>query len=118
MAVFDQLIAVIEAAGRQDADAKTRYAAQLQSLKNNRKRAAGELEGLLRSDAKAQRAQDEQAMLAVTDALDLQRRCAQTFIASRKLSVDTAPGARADGGRLRIGCVGTRVHLRGLHDFA
>ncbi|MFH7467912.1 hypothetical protein, partial [Pseudomonas syringae group genomosp. 7] len=44
-----------------------RYASQLQSLKNNRKRAAGELEGLLRSDAKAQRAADETAMLAATD---------------------------------------------------
>ena len=67
VAVFDQMIAVIEAAGKADAEARTRYAAQLQSLKNNRKRAAGELEGLLRSDAKAQRAADEQAMLAATD---------------------------------------------------
>ncbi|MGH8053674.1 MAG: S46 family peptidase [Stenotrophomonas sp.] len=65
--VFQQLIDTIEAVGKTNADARTRYASQLQSLKNNRKRAAGELEGLLRSDAKAQRAQDEQAMLAATD---------------------------------------------------
>ena len=65
--VFQQLIDVIEAQGKGDADARTRYASQLQSLKNNRKRAAGELEGLLRSDAKAQRAADETAMLAATD---------------------------------------------------
>ncbi|WP_305806282.1 S46 family peptidase [Stenotrophomonas sp. YIM B06876] len=66
--VFQQLIDRIEAAGKDNADARTRYASQLQSLKNNRKRAAGELEGLLRSDAKALRAQDEQAMLAATGA--------------------------------------------------
>jgi V8-like Glu-specific endopeptidase len=65
--VFQQLIDTIEAAGKSNADARTRYASQLQSLKNNRKRAAGELEGLLRSDAKTQRAQDEQAMLAAAD---------------------------------------------------
>lgn len=68
VALFQQMIDTIEAATREDAQARTRYASQLQSLKNNRKRAAGELEGLLRSDAKAQRAQDEQAMLATADA--------------------------------------------------
>ncbi|KAG1255670.1 hypothetical protein G6F68_010161 [Rhizopus microsporus] len=61
------MIDTIEAASAKDAQARTRYASQLQSLKNNRKRAAGELEGLLRSDAKAQRAADESAMLAATD---------------------------------------------------
>ncbi len=64
VAVFDELIGVVEAAGARDADAKTRYAAQLQSLKNNRKRAAGELEGLRRSDAVRVRAEDERGMLA------------------------------------------------------
>ncbi len=68
VAVFQQLIDVVEAAGKANPDARTRYASQLQSLKNNRKRAAGELEGLLRSDAKTQRAADEQAMLAAADA--------------------------------------------------
>ncbi len=72
VAVFDQLIDVIEAAGKQDADAKTRYAAQLQSLKNNRKRAAGELEGLRRSNAVRVRAEDERGMLA-TDAAAKER---------------------------------------------
>uniref|UniRef100_UPI003B3AA924 S46 family peptidase n=1 Tax=Herbaspirillum huttiense TaxID=863372 RepID=UPI003B3AA924 len=67
VSVFQQMIDTIEAATAKDAQARTRYASQLQSLKNNRKRAAGELEGLLRSDAKAQRAADETAMLAVTD---------------------------------------------------
>lgn len=68
VAVFQQLIDTIEATTAKDAQARTRYAAQLQSLKNNRKRAAGELEGLLRSDAKSQRAADEAAMLQATDA--------------------------------------------------
>ena len=66
--VFQQMIDTIEAATAKDAQARTRYASQLQSLKNNRKRAAGELEGLLRSDAKTQRASDEAAMLQATDA--------------------------------------------------
>ncbi|WNH53978.1 S46 family peptidase [Stenotrophomonas oahuensis] len=66
--VFQQMIDTIETATAKDAQARTRYASQLQSLKNNRKRAAGELEGLLRSDAKAQRASDEAAMLQATDA--------------------------------------------------
>lgn len=66
VAVFDALIAAVEQSGQDDADVRTRYAAQLQSLKNNRKRAAGELEGLQRSDAVAQRRDDERAMLAAT----------------------------------------------------
>ena len=65
--VFQQLIDIVEAHGKDNADVRTRYASQLQGLKNNRKRAAGELEGLLRSDARNLRAQDEQAMLAATD---------------------------------------------------
>ena len=68
VAVFQQMIDTIEAATAKDPQARTRYAAQLQSLKNNRKRAAGELEGLLRSNAKAQRGADEAAMLKATDA--------------------------------------------------
>jgi hypothetical protein len=68
VAVFQQMIDTIEAATAKDAQARTTYAAQLQSLKNNRKRAAGELEGLLRSDAKTQRGADEAAMLKATDA--------------------------------------------------
>ncbi len=66
VAVFDALIAQIEAAGKANAEARTRYASQLQSLKNNRKRAAGELEGLQRSDAARLRATDEAGMLAAT----------------------------------------------------
>ncbi|RRN78800.1 S46 family peptidase [Pseudoxanthomonas sp. SGD-10] len=68
--LFDALIAVIEQAGREDARARTLYASQLQGLKNNRKRAAGELEGLRRSDAVRQRTADEQAMLAATSAAE------------------------------------------------
>jgi hypothetical protein len=63
---YDALIGVIEQAGRGSAQAKTLYASQLQSLKNNRKRAAGELEGLRRSDAVHQRRSDEQDMLQHT----------------------------------------------------
>ncbi|MCW0459364.1 Dipeptidyl aminopeptidase BII [Xanthomonas sacchari] len=70
VAVLDQLIEVIEAAGKADAEARTRYASQLQSLKNNRKRAAGELEGLQRSDAVRLRAEDERGMLAATRGSD------------------------------------------------
>ncbi|WP_425531414.1 S46 family peptidase [Pseudoxanthomonas winnipegensis] len=66
VAVFDALIAQIEQAGKANAEARTRYASQLQSLKNNRKRAAGELEGLQRSDAARLRAADEAGMLAAT----------------------------------------------------
>ncbi|WP_425478172.1 S46 family peptidase [Pseudoxanthomonas winnipegensis] len=69
VAVFDALIALIaqiEQAGKANAEARTRYASQLQSLKNNRKRAAGELEGLQRSDAARLRAADEAGMLAAT----------------------------------------------------
>jgi len=68
VALFQQMIDTIDVAAANDETARTLYASQLQSLKNNRKRAAGELEGLLRSDAKAQRAADEQAMLGATDA--------------------------------------------------
>ncbi|KRG68267.1 S46 family peptidase [Pseudoxanthomonas dokdonensis] len=68
--VFDQLIDIIEQQGKADADARTRYASQLQSLKNNSKRAAGELLGLQRSQAVAVRAADERGMLAQTDADD------------------------------------------------
>ena len=64
VAVFDQLLEAIERGSAGNADAATRYASQLQSLKNSRKRAAGELEGLRRSDAARRRAADEQAMLA------------------------------------------------------
>ncbi|TAA25989.1 S46 family peptidase [Pseudoxanthomonas winnipegensis] len=66
VAVFDALIARIEQAGKANAEARTRYASQLQSLKNNRKRAAGELEGLQRSDAARLRGTDEAGMLAAT----------------------------------------------------
>ena len=70
VATLDALIDTIQTQGKLDADARTRYASQLQSLKNNRKRAAGELEGLRRSDAVTLRAQDEQAMLAATHGAD------------------------------------------------
>ncbi|WP_379654094.1 S46 family peptidase [Pseudoxanthomonas sp. UC19_8] len=66
VAVFDALIAQIEQAGKTNAEARTRYASQLQSLKNNRKRAAGELEGLQRSDAARLRGADEAGMLGAT----------------------------------------------------
>lgn len=64
VAVLKQLQSVIEAAGESHHDASIRYAAQLQSLKNNIKRFSGELEGLERSDAVSTRNEDETAMLA------------------------------------------------------
>jgi hypothetical protein len=64
VAVLTQMQEVIEGEGRRDHEAGIRYAAQLQSLKNNIKRFSGELEGLKRSDAVAVRHADETAMLA------------------------------------------------------
>jgi hypothetical protein len=89
VAVFDQLIDVVETAGVRDADAKTRYAAQLQSLKNNRKRAAGELEGLRRSDAVRVRADDERDMLATEVA------------AKERTDIDALNASIADGSAVR-----------------
>lgn len=62
--VLNELIAIVDKAGKQDAEAATRYASQLQSLKNRSKRFAGEREGLLRSDAVRVRREDEAGMLA------------------------------------------------------
>jgi len=60
--LLDAMIQVLDETGRDDADLRTRYAAQLQTLKNQRKRFAGELEGLTRSDAVRQRSEDERQM--------------------------------------------------------
>ena len=49
------------------ADARSLYASQVQSMKNNLKRAQGELDGLRRSDAVRVRDADEAAMLAWLD---------------------------------------------------
>jgi hypothetical protein len=67
IALTGGLIRVIEAAGAADADARVRYAAQLNGLKNTLKRAQGELDGLRRSDAVRLRAEDEKAMFAWLD---------------------------------------------------
>jgi hypothetical protein len=64
VATMKALQDVIEDAGKADAQAKIRYASQLQSLKNGIKRFSGELEGLQRSDAVSVRRTDENAMLA------------------------------------------------------
>jgi len=90
VAAMKQLQDVIEDAGEKDAQAKIRYASQLQSLKNNIKRFSGELEGLKRSDAVAVRRKDEAAMLAWLDkqatakALRPQIDAAMTLIADGK----------------------------------
>ncbi len=73
VAIFDALIAALEKSGATDAELRTRYASQLQSLKNNSKRSAGELEGLLRSDAIRVRNEDERGMLAATKGSDSTR---------------------------------------------
>lgn len=67
IAAMKQLQEVIEDAGEKDAQARIRYASQLQSLKNGIKRYSGELEGLTRSDAVRARQQDEMAMLVWLD---------------------------------------------------
>jgi hypothetical protein len=64
VALYDGIIDTIDAAAKPDANAKVAYASQVQSLKNNLKRAQGELDGLRRSDAVHVRQQDEAAMLA------------------------------------------------------
>ena len=64
IALYDGIIATIAKATTGDAAAKTAYASQVQSLKNNLKRAQGELDGLRRSDAVKVRREDEAAMLA------------------------------------------------------
>lgn len=67
VALFGGMLQTIERTAT-TADAKTLYAAQVQSLKNGLKRAQGELDGLRRSDAVLVRARDEAAMLAWVDA--------------------------------------------------
>ena len=103
VAVFDQLIAVIEQAGAQDANARTLYAAQLQSLKNGRKRAAGELEGLQRSDAVRERDVDERGMLAVTKGDD-----ADAIAALRKTLAEASAVRERE---LLLGLFGSQTQL-------
>lgn len=103
--LFDALIEVIEAQGKADAEARTRYASQLQSLKNNRKRAAGELEGLQRSDAVRLRGQDEAAMLAATRGADAQ--------AIAQLRKEIAAGAALGDRDLLLALAATQSQLFG-----
>ncbi|NUO76421.1 MAG: S46 family peptidase [Lysobacter sp.] len=67
VALFDRMIATVEASAANDAEAKVRYAAQVASFKNTLKRAQGELDGLRRSDAVRVRREDEAAMLVWLD---------------------------------------------------
>ncbi len=64
VALYDGMIRTIETAASADPSSKVLYAAQVASLKNNLKRAQGELDGLRRSDAVQVRREDEAAMLA------------------------------------------------------
>jgi hypothetical protein len=64
VALFDGIIDTIDAAAAKDANAKVAYASTLQSLKNNLKRAQGELDGLRRSDAVRVRNEQEAALFA------------------------------------------------------
>ncbi|WP_234446496.1 S46 family peptidase [Luteimonas sp. MC1750] len=56
------LLGAVERGTAEDADAEVRYAAQVASLKNTLKRAQGELDGLRRSHAVAERRRQEAAM--------------------------------------------------------
>ena len=103
VSVFQQMIDTIETASAKDAQARTRYASQLQSLKNNRKRAAGELDGLRRSDAARLRAADEQAMLAATGGSD-------------RRAIEALAGVLAQGSQVRerdflLGLVASQTQL-------
>ncbi|HUH89692.1 MAG TPA: S46 family peptidase [Lysobacter sp.] len=62
--LFGALLDTIARATAANAEAEVLYASQVASLKNNLKRAQGELDGLRRSDAVGVRQRDEAAMLA------------------------------------------------------
>lgn len=64
VAVYQRMIDVVEGTAAQDESARVAYASQVRGLKNNLKRAQGELDGLRRSDAVRVRREDESAMLA------------------------------------------------------
>jgi hypothetical protein len=64
VALFDGIIDTIEATAKPDKAAQVAYASQVQSLKNNLKRAQGELDGLRRSDAVRVRNEEEAKLLA------------------------------------------------------
>lgn len=93
VAAMKQLQQVIEDAGEQDAQAKIRYASQLQSLKNGIKRFSGELDGLKRSNAVAVRQQDEAAMLTWLDR--------QADARTLRPQIDAAMAQIADGNATR-----------------
>ncbi|MEJ1097731.1 MULTISPECIES: S46 family peptidase [unclassified Pseudoxanthomonas] len=101
--VLNQLIDIVEAAGKKNPADKTLYAAQLQSLKNGAKRYAGELEGLRRSDAVHVRADDERGMLAATK--DSERR----DIGSLQASLAEASAVRER--ELLLGLFGSQTQL-------
>lgn len=67
VALFDGIIDTVEAAAKGDKAAQVAYASQVQSMKNNLKRAQGELDGLRRSDAVRVRNTEEAALLAWLD---------------------------------------------------
>jgi hypothetical protein len=64
VALLDGMLQTIDQATAGHPDKAVLYASTVASLKNNLKRAQGELEGLRRSDAIRARSEDEQAMLA------------------------------------------------------
>jgi hypothetical protein len=64
VAVYQRMIDVVEGTAAKDEAARVAYASQVRGLKNNLKRAQGELDGLRRSDAVRVRREDETAMLA------------------------------------------------------
>src|SRR5690606_4849933 len=81
------LLAAVERGSAGDADAGVRYAAQVAGLKNTLKRAQGELDGLRRSDAVAERRRQEAAMSAWLSA--------QPDAASGRADIDAAAGVIA-----------------------
>ncbi|MFC3813809.1 S46 family peptidase [Lysobacter sp. GCM10012299] len=67
VALYQRMIDVIEAGGSKDEAARVSYASQVRGMKNTLKRAQGELDGLIRSDAAKVRSDDEAAMYAWLD---------------------------------------------------
>lgn len=63
IALFDTLMALVEAFGAEDRDIEIRYANQMQGWANARKNLEGQLQGFARSGAAARKRAEEQAVL-------------------------------------------------------
>ena len=110
------MIRTIEAAAAGDKAKEVLYASNVASLKNNLKRAQGELEGLRRSDAVRVRRADEDAMLAWLSKQSNSKQ-AQAGIRAMQQQLDAGEANRARDfvlPFLRPGLLGAAVQLQRL----